>query len=124
MTENTAPRFVFRRPLPEIVVIKLHRHLENPVAKDISHLMRKRWIPGGTRTALVDFSRLRSMDNELDMINLADWIEAYQEVDGKVAFCGLSSTLEETFRIMGLGQFIRFYSDEAAALADLVSTKN
>ena len=41
------------------------------------------------------------------------------EIDGKLAFCNLTPTIEKTFHIMGLAQYAGVYSDEETAIAEL-----
>ena len=41
------------------------------------------------------------------------------EIEGKLAFCSLTPTIEKTFHIMGLAQYAGIYADEEAALAEL-----
>ena len=41
------------------------------------------------------------------------------EIDGKLAFCCLTPTIEKTFHIMGLAQYAGVYSDEDGAVAEL-----
>ena len=41
------------------------------------------------------------------------------EIDGRLAFCSLTPTIEKTFNIMGLTQYASIYSDEETALANL-----
>ena len=40
------------------------------------------------------------------------------EIDGRLAFCNLTPTIDKTFHIMGLAQYTTIYADEEAALAD------
>ncbi len=39
------------------------------------------------------------------------------EIDGKLAFCNLTPTIEKTFNIMGLTQYADIYPDEESAIA-------
>ena len=41
------------------------------------------------------------------------------EIEGKLAFCALTPTIEKTFHIMGLAQYASIYPDESAAVAQL-----
>ena len=48
-------------------------------------------------------------------------IEKMLEVQGKLAFCALTPTIEKTFHIMGLAQYASIHPDESAAVAQIVS---
>ncbi len=41
------------------------------------------------------------------------------EVEGKLAFCALTPTIEKTFHIMGLAQYASIYPDEGSAVAQI-----
>lgn len=57
--------------------------------------------------------------NSIGVSLLIEVIEHLQEVEGAMAFCGLTKTIAKTFTIMGLGQFAIFAESEAAAIASL-----
>jgi anti-anti-sigma regulatory factor len=52
---------------------------------------------------------------------LIEIIEKILEIDGRLAFCSLTPTIEKTFHIMGLAQYAGIYQDEAAAIPQLIS---
>jgi hypothetical protein len=41
------------------------------------------------------------------------------EIEGRLAFCNLTPTIEKTFHIMGLAQYAGIYADEATAVDEL-----
>ena len=45
--------------------------------------------------------------------------EGLLELEGKLAFCNLTPTIQKTFHIMGLTQFATIYEDEAAAVGEM-----
>jgi len=57
--------------------------------------------------------------NSIGISILIEIIEKMLEIDGKLAFCCLTPTIEKTFHIMGLAQYAAIYPDEPSALADL-----
>jgi len=57
--------------------------------------------------------------NSIGISILIEIIEKMLEIEGRLAFCCLTPTIEKTFHIMGLAQYAGIYSDEAAALAEL-----
>ena len=57
--------------------------------------------------------------NSIGISILIEIIEKMIEIDGKLAFCKLTPTIEKTFHIMGLAQYAGIYPDEESAFADL-----
>lgn len=57
--------------------------------------------------------------NSIGISILIEIIEKMLEIDGKLAFCSLTPTIEKTFHIMGLAQYAGIHADEEAALAEL-----
>ena len=57
--------------------------------------------------------------NSIGISILIEMLEKMLEIEGKLAFCCLTPTIQKTFHIMGLTQYARIYPDEAAALAGL-----
>jgi hypothetical protein len=44
-------------------------------------------------------------------------IEKIQDLEGAIAFCGMTRTIAKTFTIMGLGQFARMAESELDAIS-------
>ncbi len=57
--------------------------------------------------------------NSIGISILIEIIEKMIEIEGKLAFCSLTPTIEKTFHIMGLAQYAGIYPDEDAATAGL-----
>ena len=57
--------------------------------------------------------------NSIGISILIEIIEKMLEVEGKLAFCALTPTIEKTFHIMGLAQYAAIFPDEAAAISGL-----
>jgi anti-anti-sigma factor len=57
--------------------------------------------------------------NSIGISILIEIIEKMLEIDGRLAFCSLTPTIEKTFHIMGLAQYAGIYGDETAALEEL-----
>ena len=54
--------------------------------------------------------------NSIGISILIEIIEKMLEVEGKLAFCSLTPTIEKTFHIMGLAQYASIFHDEPTAL--------
>ena len=59
--------------------------------------------------------------NSIGISILIEIIEKMLEIDGQLAFCNLTPTIDKTFHIMGLAQYAKIYSDEGSAVADLAA---
>ena len=57
--------------------------------------------------------------NSIGISILIEIIEKMIEIDGRLAFCRLTPTIDKTFHIMGLTQYAPIYADEATAVAAL-----
>ncbi|HUF78982.1 MAG TPA: STAS domain-containing protein [Thermoanaerobaculia bacterium] len=57
--------------------------------------------------------------NSIGISILIEIIERMLEIDGRLAFCCLTPTIEKTFHIMGLAQYAGIHGDEDAAVAAL-----
>lgn len=57
--------------------------------------------------------------NSIGISILIEIIEKMIEIDGTLAFCCLTPTIEKTFQIMGLAQYAAIYPDEDAAVREL-----
>ena len=57
--------------------------------------------------------------NSIGISILIEIIEKMMEIDGKLAFCSLTPTIEKTFHIMGLAQYAGIFPDEPTAVQQL-----
>ena len=57
--------------------------------------------------------------NSIGISILIEIIEKMLEIEGRLAFCALTPTIEKTFHIMGLAQYASIYPDEGAAMGGL-----
>lgn len=57
--------------------------------------------------------------NSIGISILIEVIEKVQEINGALAFCGLTKTIAKTFTIMGLAQFSTLAESEEQAIAAL-----
>ncbi len=55
--------------------------------------------------------------NSIGISILIEVIEKIQEINGALAFCGLTKTIAKTFTIMGLAQFATLADTEEQAIA-------
>ncbi|MEM9292631.1 MAG: STAS domain-containing protein [Acidobacteriota bacterium] len=88
---------------------------------------------GGEEIAQVAYELIDSQSYRVLLLNLAgtkivnsigisiliELIERMLEIDGRLAFCCLTPTIDKTFHIMGLAQYADIFTDEAAAIEGL-----
>ena len=75
-------------------------------------------IGKGRTTLLLNLSGTKIV-NSIGISILIEIIEKMLEIDGKLAFCSLTPTIEKTFHIMGLAQYAAIYADEETAVREL-----
>jgi anti-sigma B factor antagonist len=74
----------------------------------------------GQRKLLLNLTGTKII-NSIGISILIEIIEKMLEVEGKLAFCALTPTIEKTFHIMGLAQYAAIFPDESSAIAGLAS---
>ncbi len=75
-------------------------------------------IDEGHNVLLLNLAGTRIV-NSIGISILIEIIEKMLEIEGKLAFCNLTPTIDKTFHIMGLAQFTEIFADEAAAVESL-----
>lgn len=75
-------------------------------------------IDQGHRSILLNLAGTKIV-NSIGISILIEIIEKMIEVNGRLAFCNLTPTIEKTFHIMGLAQYAGIYADESAAVRTL-----
>lgn len=72
-------------------------------------------VDEGYRRVLLNLSGTKIV-NSIGISILIEIIEKMIEIDGRLAFCCLTPTIEKTFHIMGLAQYAGIHPDEDAAV--------
>jgi anti-anti-sigma factor len=103
-----------------LAVIYTEGYINNQGGEDIARHAYD-LIGEGYRTLLLNLAGTKIV-NSIGISILIEIIEKMLEIDGKLAFCNLTPTIEKTFHIMGLAQYAAIFGDEAAALAGLRPT--
>jgi len=75
-------------------------------------------IDEGYRRILLNLAGTKIV-NSIGISILIEIIEKMLEIDGRLAFCCLTPTIEKTFHIMGLAQYAGIHADEDAAVEAL-----
>jgi anti-anti-sigma factor len=75
-------------------------------------------IEEGYRSLLLNLAGTKIV-NSIGISILIEIIEKMIEIEGRLAFCNLTPTIDKTFKIMGLAQYTSIFGDEQAAVAAL-----
>ena len=102
-----------------IAVIQTEGYINNQGGEEIARAAYE-LLDDGCRQLLLDLSGTKII-NSIGISILIEIIEKMIEVDGKLAFCALTPTIEKTFHIMGLAQYAAIFPDQATAVTELVS---
>jgi len=114
MTESLKLR-VDRRG--SLAVVYTEGYINNQGGEEIARVAYK-LLDDGCRNLLLNLSGTKIV-NSIGISILIEIIEKMIEIEGKLAFCCLTPTIEKTFHIMGLAQYAGIHPDEESALRDL-----
>jgi anti-anti-sigma factor len=103
--------------LQGLAVIHTQGYIDNQGGEQIAGAAYQ-LIGDGYRVLLIDLTRT-SIINSIGLSILIEIVEKLGEVGGKLAFCGLTPTIQKTFEIVGLTQYASIYADEPTAIAQL-----
>lgn len=101
----------------ELAVIRTDGYINNQGGEEIARVAYE-LIDRGHKRLLLDLAGTKIV-NSIGISILIEIIEKMLEIDGRLAFCSLTPTIEKTFHIMGLAQYASIYPDEKAALEEL-----
>lgn len=90
----------------------LNDSLGERLSKEAQELIEKGY------TQLVINLDKTALINSIGISILIEIIEALDERNGTLNFCGLSATQERTFRMMAIAKYAGIFPDEKAAIAD------
>ena len=101
----------------ELAVVFTEGYINNQGGEEIARVAYE-LIEDGVKILLLNLQGTKIV-NSIGISILIEIIEKMIEIDGKLAFCCLTPTIEKTFHIMGLAQYAGVYADEEAAIAEL-----
>ena len=100
-----------------LAVIYTEGYINNQGGEEIAKVAYE-LIDDGVKVLLLNLEGTKIV-NSIGISILIEIIEKMLEIDGKLAFCSLTPTIDKTFHIMGLAQYAGVYGDEEAAVAEL-----
>jgi len=101
----------------EVAVLRTEGYINNLGGEEIAR--RCYGHMGHGRKVLVLNLAASKVVNSIGISILIEIIERIIEIEGKLAFCGLTPTIAKTFQIMGLAQYSSIFDSETDALAEL-----
>ncbi|MEM1176913.1 MAG: STAS domain-containing protein [Acidobacteriota bacterium] len=101
----------------DVAVIYTDGYINNQGGEEIARVAYE-LIDSGHKKLLLNLAKTKIV-NSIGISILIEIIEKMLEIDGRLAFCSLTPTIEKTFNIMGLTQYAAIYSDEETALSNL-----
>ena len=102
-----------------LAVIYTEGYINNQGGEEIARVAYE-LIDDGVKILLLNLQGTKIV-NSIGISILIEIIEKMLEIDGKLAFCTLTPTIEKTFHIMGLAQYAGVYADEDSAVAELTA---
>jgi anti-anti-sigma factor len=100
-----------------LAVIYTEGYINNQGGEEIAREAFK-LIDDGEKTLLLNLSGTKIV-NSIGISILIEIIERMLEIEGRLAFCALTPTIEKTFHIMGLTQYAAIFPDEETAVGEL-----
>jgi anti-anti-sigma factor len=100
-----------------LAVVQTEGYINNQGGEEIARVAYE-LIDQDFHRLLLDLSGTKIV-NSIGISILIEIIEKMIEIDGKLAFCCLTPTIEKTFHIMGLAQYAGIHGDEDAAVEAL-----
>ncbi|MEM7482634.1 MAG: STAS domain-containing protein [Acidobacteriota bacterium] len=103
-----------------VAVIHTEGYINNQGGEEIARVAYRLVDEEDQKNLLLNLAGTKIV-NSIGISILIEIIERILEIEGKLAFCCLTPTIEKTFHIMGLAQFAGIFEDQQAALAALES---
>jgi anti-anti-sigma factor len=100
-----------------VAVIYTDGYINNQGGEEIAKVAYQ-LIEEGYKALLLNLSGTKIV-NSIGISILIEIIEKMLEVEGRLAFCNLTPTIDKTFHIMGLAQYSTIFPDESSAVEQL-----
>jgi anti-anti-sigma factor len=100
-----------------LAVIFTEGYINNQGGEEIAQASSQ-LIDEGYRVLLLNLAGSKIV-NSIGISILIEVLEKILDLEGKLAFCCLTPTIQKTFHIMGLTQYAQVYPDEQTAMTEL-----
>ncbi len=101
----------------EIAILWTDGYINNQGGEEIAREAYAQ-LDSGARALLLNLEKTRIV-NSIGISILIEVLERVMDRKGQLAFCGLTPTIDKTFRIMGLAQYAKVYPTQEEALRAL-----
>jgi len=98
----------------DVAVLSTDGYINNQGGEEIARQAYSQ-LESGARALVLNLEKTRIV-NSIGISILIEVLERVMDRKGKLAFCGLTPTIDKTFRIMGLAQYAAIYPTEAEAV--------
>ena len=98
----------------DVAVLSTDGYINNQGGEEIARQAYAQ-LESGARALVLNLEKTRIV-NSIGISILIEVLERVMDRKGKLAFCGLTPTIDKTFRIMGLAQYAAIYPTEAEAV--------
>jgi anti-anti-sigma factor len=103
----------------DVAILSTDGYINNQGGEEIARQAYLQ-LESGARALVLNLERTRIV-NSIGISILIEVLEKVMDRSGRLAFCGLTPTIDKTFRIMGLAQYAAIYPTEAEAVRVLSS---
>lgn len=100
-----------------VAVIYTNGYINNQGGEEIAKVAYQ-LLDEGYKSLLLNLAGTKIV-NSIGISILIEIIERMLEVEGRLAFCNLTPTIDKTFHIMGLAQYSSIFPDESSAVEHL-----
>ena len=100
----------------EYAVLETDGYLNDALGEELSNKAQE-LIQDGYTQLVINLDKT-ALINSIGISILIEIIEALDEREGTLNFCGLSATQERTFRMMAISKYAGIFPDEETAIAN------
>jgi anti-anti-sigma factor len=98
----------------DVAILSTDGYINNQGGEEIARQAYTQ-LESGARALVLNLEKTRIV-NSIGISILIEVLEKVMDRKGKLVFCGLTPTIDKTFRIMGLAQYAAIYPTEAEAV--------
>jgi anti-anti-sigma factor len=98
----------------DVAILSTDGYINNQGGEEIARQAYTQ-LESGARALVLNLEKTRIV-NSIGISILIEVLEKVMDRKGKLAFCGLTPTIDKTFRIMGLAQYAAIYPTEDDAV--------
>jgi anti-anti-sigma factor len=98
----------------DVAILRTDGYINNQGGEEIAREAYSR-LAEGVRALVLNLEKTRIV-NSIGISILIEVLEKVMDRKGVLAFCGLTPTIDKTFRIMGLAQYAEIYPTQEDAL--------